>query len=301
MTKISGKGTAQKKLSESNELELDNRMNGPKKLAVLNDMAGYGRCALTAAIPVISALKVQCCPVVTAVLSSHAAYPHCYFDDYTDRMEAYISQWKLLDFHMDGIMTGFLGSPRQAGIAADFIRHFKRDDTMVLVDPTMGDNGRLYSVCDAALVEAMKELIQYADIVTPNITEACFLTDTPHQESGWSREELNRLTCRLQMLGAKAVVLTGITKGNRITNVIHEQGKEPIFLSSHQETGGHHGTGDVFAAVIGASVVRGVSLEQAVRRAATFTRRCVERSNALQIPEKEGLCLEECLPYLMKF
>lgn len=274
---------------------------GPKKLAVLNDMAGYGRCALTAAIPVISALKVQCCPVVTAVLSSHAAYPHCFFDDYTDRMEAYIAQWKTLDFKMDGIMTGFLGSPRQANIAADFIRHFKREGTMLLVDPTMGDNGSLYSVCDAALAEAMKELIQYADIVTPNLTEACFLTETPYMEVGWSRKKLIDLTCRLQMLGARAVVLTGIVKRGRIWNVIHEQGKEPVFLSTKHEAGGHHGTGDVFAAVIGASVVKGVSLETAVRRAASFTRRCVECSNALEIPEKEGLCLEECLPYLMKF
>ena len=274
---------------------------GPKKLAVLNDMAGYGRCALTAAIPVISALKVQCCPVVTAVLSSHAAYPHCFFDDYTDRMEAYIAQWKTLDFKMDGIMSGFLGSPRQANIAADFIRHFKREGTMLLVDPTMGDNGSLYSVCDAALAEAMKELIQYADIVTPNLTEACFLTETPYMEAGWSRKKLIDLTCRLQMLGARAVVLTGIVKKGRIWNVIHEQGKEPVFLSTKHEAGGHHGTGDVFAAVIGASVVKGVSLEMAVRRAASFTRRCVERSNALEIPEKEGLCLEECLSYLMKF
>ena len=283
------------------EVELKNGTPGPKKLAVLNDMAGYGRCALTAAIPVISALRVQCCPVVTAVLSSHAAYPHCYFDDYTDRMEDYISQWKLLDFQMDGIMTGFLGSARQAEIAVDFVRHFKREHTMVLVDPTMGDNGRLYSVCNDALIEAFKELIPYADIITPNLTEACFLTGTPYREDGWSKAELLTLTGGLQKLGAKAVVLTGVVKGQRIVNVIHAQGEEPVFLSSRREGGGHHGTGDVFAAVIGASVVKGVPLTEAVRRAAAFTRRCVMRSNAQGIPEKEGLCLEECLSYLMKF
>lgn len=272
-----------------------------KKLAVLNDLAGYGRCALTAAIPVISALKVQCCPVVTAVLSSHAAYPHCYFDDYTDRMEDYISQWKLLDFQMDGIMTGFLGSPRQAEIAVDFVRHFKKEGTMVLVDPTMGDHGRLYSICDDALIEAMKKLIACADIITPNLTEACFLTGTPYQEEGWTKKNLTELTDRLLALGAKAVVLTGISKESRIWNVIREQGEVPVFLSSHRESGSHHGTGDVFAAVIGASVVKGVSLKEAVRRAAVFTGRCVKCSEEQQIPEKEGLCLEECLSYLMRF
>lgn len=272
-----------------------------KKLAVLNDLAGYGRCALTAAIPVISALKVECCPVVTAVLSSHAAYPYCYFDDYTDRMEAYISQWKRLDFHMDGIMTGFLGSPRQAEIAMDFIRHFKREDTMVLVDPTMGDHGRLYSVCNADMIQAMKKLISCADIVTPNLTEACFLTDTPYQEEGWTRKKLTALTEQLLKLGAGAVVLTGVIKEKRIWNVVREQGSTPVFLSSRMEDGAHHGTGDVFAAVVGASTVRGASLREAVRRASVFTGRCVKRSKEQQIPEKEGLCLEECLSYLMKF
>lgn len=272
-----------------------------KKLAVLNDLAGYGRCALTAAIPVISALKVQCCPVVTAVLSSHAAYPHCYFDDYTDRMEDYISQWKLLDFQMDGIMTGFLGSPRQAEIAVDFVRHFKKEGTRVLVDPTMGDHGRLYSICDDALVEAMKKLIACADIVTPNLTEACFLTGTPYQEEGWTKKKLTELTDRLLDLGAKTVVLTGISRGSRLWNVVREPGEAPVFLSSRRESGSHHGTGDVFAAVIGASVVKGVPLKEAVRRAAVFTGRCVKRSKEQQIPEKEGLCLEECLSYLMRF
>ena len=112
-----------------------------KKIAVLNDLSGYGRCSLTAAMPVISALKVQCCPVVTAVLSNHAGYPECYMDDYTDRMEAYLEPWRKMGFEMDGIMTGFLGSARQASIVADFIRDFKRENTQVLVDPTMGDHG----------------------------------------------------------------------------------------------------------------------------------------------------------------
>lgn len=281
-------------------MEKNNRTAGPKKMAVLNDMAGYGRCALTAAIPVISALKVQCCPVVTAVLSSHAAYPHCYFDDYTDRMESYIAQWKELDFRMDGIMTGFLGSPRQAAIAEDFIRHFKRKETMLLVDPTMGDNGRLYSVCDEGLVEAMKTLIPHADIVTPNLTEACALTGMEYREGSWSKKELTELTGRLLEMGAQSVVLTGIVKKDRIYNVIREKDAPPVFLSSKYVGGGYHGTGDVFAAVLGASVLRGVSLPAAVRRAALFTGRCVEHSSRLGTPEKEGLCLEDCLSYLTR-
>ena len=271
-----------------------------KKLAVISEIAGYGRCALTAAIPVISALKVQCCPVVTAVLSNHAGYPSCYFDDYTDRMTPYIGEWKTLGFEMDGIMTGFLGSARQAEIVTDFIQHFKRRDTMLLVDPTMGDHGTRYRICDEEICDAMRELIVYADIITPNLTEACLLTETPWQENGWSRRRLSDLTFKLLMLGAGAVVLTGVVKGNSIMNVIHEKGKEPIFQTAHYVEGSYHGTGDIFAAVLGASVVRGVELEEAVRRAAAFTRKCVEKSKALGTEEREGLCLEECLGYLMK-
>ena len=271
-----------------------------KKIAVLNDLSGYGRCSLTAAMPVISALKVQCCPVVTAVLSNHAGYPECYMDDYTDRMEADLEPWRKMGFEMDGIMTGFLGSARQASIVADFIRDFKRENTQVLVDPTMGDHGHLYSVCDEDLIEAMRELMQYADVVTPNLTEACALTDTLYQENGWSKRKLSDLTWKLHLLGARSVILTGVVKGKQILNVIHERGKEPVFHATKFVAGNYHGTGDVFAAVIGASMVRGVPMEEAVRRAAAFTKKCVEKTEELGAPEQDGLCLEACLSYLTK-
>ena len=221
-------------------------------------------------------------------------------DDYTDRMEAYLEPWRKMGFEMDGIMTGFLGSARQASIVADFIRDFKRENTQVLVDPTMGDHGHLYSVCDEDLIEAMRELMQYADVVTPNLTEACALTDTLYQENGWSKRKLSDLTWKLHLLGARSVILTGVVKGKQILNVIHERGKEPVFHATKFVAGNYHGTGDVFAAVIGASMVRGVPMEEAVRRAAAFTKKCVEKTEELGAPEQDGLCLEECLSYLTK-
>ncbi|MEF9938714.1 MAG: pyridoxamine kinase [Clostridium sp.] len=275
-------------------------MNTLKKIAMINDISGYGRCALTAAIPVISALKVQCCPVLTAILSNHAGYSSCFFDDYTDQMIPYIDEWKKHDFKFDGIMTGFMASYEQVKIVTDFIHHFKSDKTQLLVDPVMGDHGVPYRVCSAQLCDGFRELIPYADVITPNLTEGCLLTDTPYKETGWSKRKLTDLTYKLLLMGAGAVVLTGVVKGNLIINVIHERGKEPIFQTAHYVDAPHHGTGDVFSAVIGASLVKGVPLEEAVRRAAAFTRKCVERSEELKIPEKEGLCLEECLPYLMK-
>lgn len=271
-----------------------------KKIAMINDMAGYGRCALTAAIPVVSALKVQCCPVVTSVLSNHAGYPSCFFDDYTERMEPYIEEWKKLGFQFDGIMSGFLGSPQQVEIITDFIRYFKGDHTKLLVDPVLGDHGVLYRICSEELCDGMRELIQYADVITPNLTEGCILTDTPFEETGWSKRKLADMTYKLLLMGAGAVVLTGIVKGSQVMNVIHERGKEPVFQTARYVKSSYHGTGDVFSAVIAASIVKGISLEEAVRIAAYFTRKCVERSEELGISEQEGICLEECLPYLMR-
>ena len=273
---------------------------GQKKIAMINSMAGYGRCSLTAAIPVISALGIQCCPVVTSILSNHTGYQSCYFDDYTERMVPYMDEWKKQGFAFDSIATGFLGSVRQVQIVADFISHFKQEGTKLLVDPVLGDNGSLYCTCTPELCEEMRELIQYADVITPNLTEACVLTETPWREKGWSRRELSDLAYKLLFMGPGAVVLTGVEKGHSILNVVLEKGREPVFLSSKYVESRRHGTGDVFSAVTAALMVRGFPLTECVKKAASFTRKCVERSEELQIPEKEGLCIEECLPSLLR-
>ena len=163
---------------------------GQKKIAMINSMAGYGRCSITAAIPVLSALKVQCCPAPTAILSNHTGYPSCYFDDYTEGLAPYLEEWKELQFSFDAVMTGFLGSAGQVRTAVDFLMEVKPQGTKVLVDPVLGDNGTLYRTCTQELCEEMRELIQYADVITPNLTEACLLTETPWSETGWSNYSL---------------------------------------------------------------------------------------------------------------
>ena len=271
-----------------------------KKTAYISDITGYGRCSMTAAIPVLSAMGVQCCPMPTAVLSNHTGYPDAFFDDYTDRMPAYMDAWKRLGFSFDGIMTGYLGSPAQAAVVQDFIREFKQDSTLLLVDPAMGDNGNLYRICTDEMCEAMKNIIQYADIITPNLTEACFLTDTPYEPGGWSRRKLTDLVFRLLMLGPKSVVITGVPQGNRMVNVSCVNGGE-VFFAGTRKTGGHiHGTGDVFAAVVCAGTLRGMDLADAVRLGASFAVRCIEETIEDGGPEEEGLSIESCLPYLIR-
>ena len=154
-----------------------------KKIALINDVTGFGRCSIAVELPVISALKVQCCPLPTSVLSNHTGFDSFYFEDFTDSMPAYIAEWKKLNLKFDGICSGFLGSHRQIKIVEDFFKTFKTDENIILVDPVMGDYGKLYSTYTTQTCTEMKKLVKYADILTPNLTEACILTDEEYDEA----------------------------------------------------------------------------------------------------------------------
>ena len=156
--------------------------NNQKKIAAINDYTGFGRCSIAVELPVISALKVQCCPLPTSVLSNHTGFDSFYFEDFTDSMPAYIAEWKKLNLKFDGICSGFLGSHRQIKIVEDFFKTFKTDENIILVDPVMGDYGKLYSTYTTQTCTEMKKLVKYADILTPNLTEACILTDEEYDE-----------------------------------------------------------------------------------------------------------------------
>ena len=201
-----------------------------KKIAIINDISGYGRCSISVIQPIVSHLGVQGCPLPTAIFSNHTGFPSFYRQDFTSRMPAYIEEWKKLDLQFDGIMTGFLGSARQIGIVEQFIKDFRRPSTIVLVDPVMGDNGHIYPTYTRKMCRDMKRLIQYADIITPNLTEACFLTDTPYKPNGWRHIELVVMARELMAMGAKRLVITGIKMGeNFIGNVVGEQNGDVEF------------------------------------------------------------------------
>ena len=153
--------------------------NHQKKIAVINDFSGFGRCSIAVALPVISTLKIQCCPLLTSIFSNHTGFESFFFDDYTDKMTPYINEWKKLDLRFNGISSGFLGSKRQIEIVTQFFKDFKTPETLIIVDPVMGDYGKPYPTYTLEMCNEMKNLIQYADIITPNLTELCILTDTP--------------------------------------------------------------------------------------------------------------------------
>lgn len=266
-----------------------------KKLAVINDISGYGRCSLAVELPIISYLGVQCCFVPTSILSNHMGFPSYFLDDYTDRMQEYIDNWKKLGLTFDGIVSGFLGSDRQIQIVRDFIRDFRGWDTKIVIDPVMGDHGRLYATYTEKLCREMRRLVELADIVTPNLTECCRLTNTPYREDGWRREELQRMAAALAESGPKKVVITGIRQGAFIANYVYEQGKEPKIFRTHRVGTERSCTGDVFTSVIAADSVNGVPFDRSVKKASDFVKKCILKSIEMDIPKTDGVCFEEIL------
>ena len=278
--------------------EITRSQNKPKQSAAINDLTGFGRCALTVSLPVISHMKIQCCPAPTSILSNHVGYPEYFFDDYTDRLAEYLSMWKKLDLKFDGIMSGFLGSGAQIGIVEDFIRSFRRKDTIVVVDPVMGDHGKIAGTYTEEMCLKMRSLISLADIVTPNLTEACKLTDTPYKEEGWKETELRALARRLRETGPRKIVITGIGQGQYLANYVFEEGKEPLIFRSRKVGKECCGTGDLFSAIIAADAVNGVSFAESVKKAAVFIKKCMEKSLEMGIEDKNGVCFEEILHLL---
>ena len=277
-------------------------MNGyhQKKIAMINDLSGYGRCSLTVAIPILSAMKVQCCPVPTSILSNHTGFPVYFFDDYTRSMPEYIGKWKELGLEFDGIVTGFLGSGEQIQIVMDMIREFGAGETRVVIDPIMGDHGKPYATYTEEMCRRMRDLVGLGDVVTPNLTEACILTGREYRKDGWSMGELGALAEEIRGLGARSVVITGVVQGSFLGNFVAEAGEENVLLRTKRVGRERPGTGDVFSSVVAAAVVRGWALKKAVRLAARFVKECIRLSEELGIPVENGVCFEERLDWLTR-
>ncbi len=270
-----------------------------KKIALINDITGFGRCAIAAMAPIVSAMKIQAVTVPTAILSAHMRFPGYYFDDYTPRMKSYIQTYKDLQLSFDAIATGFFGSEEQVEIVIDFIKSFRTKDNFVLVDPVMGDHGKLYKTYTPQMCEKMKELVQYADIITPNLTELCTLLDREYPKEKVTLEELQEMCRELSGKGPKQIVVTGIPfNQTQIANYIYkakqtESGTEDFQLVLVDRIGGDRsGTGDVISAVLAGMYLNGYSLYDSVKKAADFVSKCIAYCEENQVPDHYGLCFE---------
>lgn len=280
-----------------------------KKGVLINDLSGLGKCSLTAAIPVLSVMGVQACPMPTAVLTSQTGFKSFYCNDCTDKLDYYTTEWKKLGFKPDGIYTGFLSSEKQVDKILSFINSFETDDTLVLVDPVLGDGGRTYSLFTDALGEKMKRLVSAADVITPNLTECCILCDTDYFnlikniDSPKFPDMVAELAKRLlELYGVKTVIVTGIehrTDENiKITNLIATENE--VFSVSCDKTGGSYsGTGDLFASVVFSGLLRGDSLKDTVNLAVDFIQTSLRETVKCGIDRNEGIEFEKHLKMLL--
>ncbi len=265
----------------------------------MNDITGFGRCSVAVELPLISALKVQACPLPTAILSVHTGFPSHYLDDYTARMRPYMENWQANGLTFDGICTGFLGSVEQIAIVIDFIRQFKQAHTHVMIDPVMGDYGRLYASYTKEMCAEMRRLLEYADLVTPNLTEACELLDFPYPAEGRVTDaELRQMAEQLSSHGPAQVVITGLSDGEYLKNFIFERGKRTQILRVKKIGGDRSGTGDAFAAIVAGSLVKGEGLYSSVKKAADFISKSLAYTVELDLPWNYGLAFEEYLTEL---
>ena len=268
--------------------------NRQKKAAVINDFCSFGRCSLAVTIPILAAMKIQCCSVPTSLFTNHTGYDSFAWTDYTSHMDDYIVEWKKLDLHFSAIATGFLGSSLQIDFVNRFIKAFHDKETLVVVDPVMGDYGELYPTYSRELAESMRDLMDVADILTPNLTEACVLAEQQY-DSNVSDKSLTDLCMKLTSRHASKVVISGIPRGNDLINVVYERGNEIKYIPEKKIGEDRSGTGDVFSSVILGDAINGVPFEKSVQHASAFVAKAVARTVEMGLPEKDGLAIEEIL------
>lgn len=285
-------------------------MTMTKKVAVINDLSGLGRCSLTAAISVLSAMGIQTCPLPTAILSSQTEYPSYYCYDFTDKMDYFRQEWKKLGTCFSGIYTGYIASVPQIEEIFHFLDTFQTPDTFLLVDPVMGDDGMTYDMYTSEFLSSMKELTARADVITPNITEFCLLTDMDYNTLQNSSLSLHQLISCLKDAShtltaerAKKILITGIRFTTddgipKIGNLLLDGSSH--FLSAFPCCdGSYSGTGDLFASCITGGLARGTSLTEMMQTAGSFLEKALADSVKEQVPVNEGVNFEKYL-YLLR-
>ena len=262
---------------------------------------GFGKSSLAVTIPVISAMGIQCCPVPTALFSNHPGFSQFYKNDLTTELPEYLDYWQKLNLSFNGILSGFLSSIEQIDMVKRLITEFSTPDTKVIIDPVMGDHGRLYSVYTQEMCEAMKDLASFAHILTPNLTEACILTDTAYHDGDWTNEELHELLSRLKQYPAKQIVVSGITSEEFLVNLIYDKENGATIQKQKKAGKERSGTGDVFAAIIASNAVHGIPFEESVTMASRFIREAIIFTEESNIPSTDGVYFEPLLGKLNDF
>ena len=279
------------------------------RLAVINSFAGFGKISITAALPIISILQVQACPLPTAVLSSHLAYSPCHKADFTEHMPGYLQAWNDIGITFDGLYLGYMSNPAQLDIICDLLDkhavqdtpsefHILKPDAKIIIDPVMGDHGKAYSTVTVEQIEKMKQFVKKAHLITPNLTESCMLTDVSFHSDSWSDAELSSICSKLDPEHRMQIVITGIHDGNGFCNYVWDKGNTTS-LTFPSAGASRPGTGDMFASILSANALKSKPFIDSVRQASEFIAACIRDSEAAGTPVKEGVLFEQNLSKLL--
>ncbi len=278
-------------------------MQMQKRVAAIHDISCFGKCSLTVALPVLSAAGLETCCIPTAVLSTHTGgFTGYTYRDLTADILPVAEHWKSLSLHFDAVYTGYLGSIEQTAIMGQVLDAITKSDTLVMIDPVMGDNGSLYAGFTEAFPPAMAALCARADVIVPNMTEACLLLGIPYHHGPYEKAEIEEILKKLADLGPHRIVLTGVHFDKEFLGSATFDAKtgQTAYILRRRVDGFYHGTGDVYASALTAALLKDFPLEQAAGIAADFTVSAIETTKAMAGDIHYGVNFEQNLPQLIQ-
>ena len=278
-------------------------MNRQKRVVAINDISGMGRCSITVACPILSATGIETSVLPTALLSTHTGgFESFSFLDLTNEMSSIINEWKKLNVSFDSIYSGYLGSIEQIKTVIGFIDTFKKNDTLVMVDPVMADAGKYYAGFTDEYISDMRKLCGKADIIVPNITEALFLLGKKYVEGPYTEDFIKEILIEITKTGCKKVVLTGVHYNENKVGAASYDAESGIFdvTLAPRVDGFYHGTGDVFASTLLGCLMNDKTLAEAKRIAVDFTRGAIIRTHKAKTDTRYGVLFEKEIPSLIK-
>ena len=273
-----------------------------KRIATIQDISCFGKCSITVALPLVSAMGIECCIVPTSLLSTHTGgFTGYTFKDLSSEILPIAEHWKRIGLSLDAIYTGYLGSPEQIDLIKKFIQMTRSPETMIFVDPAMADNGKLYAGFEDTFPQKMLELCQNADVIVPNITEASLMLGKPYLKAGeYGEDYIRSLIDGFVGLGVGTVVITGVkyADGKHGAVAYSAEGGEYVSYFSKDVPKQFHGTGDTFSSVLCGALVKGADIYTALKCAVDFTVLCIEKTVPDFDKHPYGVKFEECLPSL---
>lgn len=271
-----------------------------KRIVTIQDISCVGKCSLTVALPIISAMGIETAVIPTAVLSTHTAFKNFTYRDLTGDLPKIAKHWKQEKFNFDGIYTGYLGSIEQIDILKEFFKQFKTPNNFIFIDPVMADNGKLYAGFDENFVKEMKELCKMADIIVPNLTEASYMLEKEYKEN-YNEQEIKDILIELSNLGPQYIVLTGVSFKNNELGVMSYNKKTNEFFTYFKEKipAKYHGTGDIFASTLVGAITNNNTLEEGLKIAVDYVWETINDTYKTNKKDAYGVNFETKIPYLI--